>query len=110
MSTDVSLWMPAIYVYVACCQLYYFYMSLIYRKYLPNVHFRDIPHTFIPDFTLHSTEKNPHKFSANYALITFRIPHSAKTPSVRGEPQFFPLVAVRATYQYLTQYGYPNPN
>jgi len=28
-----------------------FYMSLIYNECLVNVHFGDIPHTFIPHFT-----------------------------------------------------------
>jgi len=62
MSTNVSLWMPAVYVYVAYCRcrLYYFYISLIYGECLVNVHFSDIAHTFIPHFTLHSTERNPH--------------------------------------------------
>jgi len=55
-------------------------MSLIYGEYLVNVHFSDIPHTFIPHFTLHSAEKIRIKFSANYLLITFRNPHSAKYP------------------------------
>jgi len=32
-------------------------MSLIYGEYLVNVHFSDIPHTFILHSTLHSSEK-----------------------------------------------------
>ena len=52
-------------------------MSLIYGEYLVNVHFSDIPHTFIPHFTLHSAEKIRIEFSANYPLTTFRIPQSA---------------------------------
>jgi len=48
-------------------------------RYLANVHFCDIPHTFIPHFTLHSAEKIRIEFSANYPFTTFRIPHSAKT-------------------------------
>jgi len=44
---------------------------------LVNVHFSDIPHTFIPHFTLHSAEKICIEFSANYPLTTFRIPQSA---------------------------------
>jgi len=56
-------------------------MSLIYGEYLANVHFGDIPHTFIPHFTLHSAEKKIRiEFSANYPLTTFRIPRSAKYP------------------------------
>jgi len=35
------------------------FVSLIYGEYLANVHFGDIPHTFIPHFTLHFAEKNP---------------------------------------------------
>jgi len=58
MLTNVSLWTPAIYVYFACCRLYYFYPTLIYGEYLVNVHFSDIPHTFIPHYTLHSAEKS----------------------------------------------------
>jgi len=54
-------------------------MSLIYGEYLVSVHFSDIPHTFIPHFTLHSAEKICIKFSANYPLTTFRIPQN--TPS-----------------------------
>jgi len=46
---------------------------------LVNVHFGDIPHTFIPHFTLHSAEKIHIEFSANYPLTTFRIPQN--TPS-----------------------------
>ena len=77
MSRNVSLWMPAVYVYIGCCWLCYFYMSLVYGEYLVNVHFSDIPHTFIPHFTLYSAEKIRIEFSANYPLRTFRIPQSA---------------------------------
>jgi len=56
MLRNVSLWMSAVYVYVACCRLYYFYKSLIYGEYLLNVHFGNIRHTFILHFTLHSAE------------------------------------------------------
>jgi len=52
-------------------------MSVIYGEYLVNVHFSDIPHTFIPHFTLHSAEKIRIKFSTNYPLTTFRILQSA---------------------------------
>jgi len=76
MSRNVSLWMPAVYVYVACCRLYYFYMSLIYGEYLVNVYFSNIPHSFIPHFTLHSAEKNPHWIFRKLPLDIF--PHSAK--------------------------------
>jgi len=57
----------------------YFYASLIYGKYryLANVHLCNIPHTFIPHFTLHSAEKIRIEFSANYPCTTFRIPYSA---------------------------------
>ena len=55
-------------------------MSVIYGEYLVNVHFSDIPHTFIPHFTLHSAEKIGIKFSTNYPLTTFRIPQN--TPSL----------------------------
>jgi len=76
--------MPAVYVYVTCCPLYYFCMSLIYGEYLVNVHFGDILHTFIPHFTLHSAEKISIEFSANYPN---NFPHSAvcipqNTPSL----------------------------
>jgi len=59
------------------------FVSLIYGKYLANVHFSDIPHTFIPHFTLHSAGKIRIEFSANYPLTTFRIPRSAKYPFLR---------------------------
>jgi len=49
----------------------------IYGEYLVNVHFRDIPSTFILHFTLHSAGKIRIEFPANYPLITFRIPQSA---------------------------------
>jgi len=70
------------YVYTACCRLYYFYVSIIYGEYLANVHFGDIPHTFIPHFTLHSAEKT----ASNFPQITprqissFYIPQN--TPSL----------------------------
>jgi len=53
----------------------YFYVSLIYGeyRYLANVHFCDILHTFIPHFTLHSAEKIRVEFSANYPFTTFRV-------------------------------------
>jgi len=47
---------------------------------LVNVHFSDIPHIFIPHFTLHSAEKICIEFSANYPLTTFCNPHSVKYP------------------------------
>ena len=58
----------------------YFYVSLIYLKYryLANVHFCDIPHTFIPHFTLYSAEKNPHCIFCKLPVRKF--PHSAKHP------------------------------
>ena len=60
-------------------------LYLIYGeyRYLANVHFCDIPHTFIQHSTLHSTEK---KSALNFPQITrsqlsaFRIPRSAKYP------------------------------
>jgi len=52
-------------------------MSLIYGEYLVNVHFGNIPHTFIPHFTLCSAERIHIEFSANYPLTTFRILQSA---------------------------------
>jgi len=39
----------------------------------------NIPHSFIPHFTLHSVEKIRIEFSTNYPLTTFRIPQN--TPS-----------------------------
>ena len=45
------------YLFVACCWLYCFYVSLIYDNYLANVHYGDIPHTFIPRFNLLFAEK-----------------------------------------------------
>jgi len=66
MLRNASLWMPAVYVYVACCRLYYFYLSVIYGAYLVNVHFGNIPHSFIPHFTLHSAEKS----ASNFPQIT----------------------------------------
>jgi len=53
-------------------------VSLIYGEHLANVHFGDIPHTFIPHFTLHSAEKILVEYSTNYSLTTFCIP---QTPS-----------------------------
>jgi len=63
----------------------YFYVSLIYGEYLANVHFGDIPHTFIPHFTLHSAEKNPHRIFRklphdNFPHSAFRVPQN--TPSL----------------------------
>ena len=52
----------------------YIYISLIYGEYLVNVHFGDIPYTFIPHFTLHSAEKIRVEFAANYPD---NFPHSA---------------------------------
>jgi len=80
MSRNVWFCMPAVYVYVGCCWLCYIYMSLIYGEYIVNVHSSDIPHTFIPHFTLHSAEKIRIKFSANYPLTTFRIPQNTPSP------------------------------
>jgi len=62
-------------------------MSLIYGEYLVNVHFSDIPHTFIPHFTLHSAEKNPLRIFRKLPVDNF--PHSAvripqNTPSRRS--------------------------
>jgi len=42
---------------------------------LVNVHFSDIPHTFILHFTLHSAEKNPHRIFRKLPLDNF--PQSA---------------------------------
>ena len=75
MSRNVWLWMPAVYVYAGCCWLCYIYMSLIYGEYLANVHFSDIPHSFIPHFTLHSAEKNPHQIFRKLSVDNF--PHSS---------------------------------
>jgi len=50
-------------------------MSLIYGEYFVNVHFSDIPHTFIPHFTLHSAEKNLHRIFRKLPVDNF--PHSA---------------------------------
>jgi len=50
-------------------------MSPIYSEYLVNVHFYDIPHTFIPHFTFHSAEKNPHRIFRKLPADNF--PHSA---------------------------------
>ena len=60
-------------------------MSLIYCEHLVNVHFGNIPHSFILHFTLHSVEKICSEFSANYPLTTFGIPQSAfrKIPGER---------------------------
>jgi len=57
-----------------------FAVTLIYDEYLANVHFGDVPQTFVPQFTLHSAKKIRIKFSANDPLTTFRISHSAKYP------------------------------
>ena len=67
-------------------------MCLIYGEYLVNVHFSDIPHTFIPHFTLHSAEKIRIEFSTNYPLTTFciRNMHSAKYP--------FPINGAQETF------------
>jgi len=40
--------------------------ACFYGQYLVNAHFGDIPHTFIPHFTLHSAEKIRIDFSTNY--------------------------------------------
>jgi len=96
MLTNVSLWMPEIYVYVACCRLCYFYVSLIYSEYLANVDFDDIPHTFIPHFTIHSAEKNLHWIFCKLPLDNF--PRSATYP--------FPCVAG----DYPTNVGMPPIN
>jgi len=65
------------YLYMSCrCGIL---LCVNEYPYLANVHFCDIPHTFIPHFTLHSTEKIRIAFSANYLFTTFRIPQH--TPS-----------------------------
>jgi len=50
------------------------YVSNLWRVF-SKCSFSDIPHTFIPHFTLHSAE-NRIEFSANHPLTTFRIPQS----------------------------------
>jgi len=75
-------------------------MSLIYSEYwyLANVHFCDILHTFIPHFTLHSTEKNPHWIFRklpvhNFPHSTFRkIPLPATEVSYTGLALRMPMV------------------
>jgi len=57
-------------------------MSLIYREHLVNVHFGNIPHSFVPHFTLHSAEKNPHQIFRKLPLDNF--PHSEYTPCHYG--------------------------
>ena len=67
-------------VYVGCCWLCYIYMSLIYGEYFVNiVHFSDIPHTFIPHFILHSTEKNASNSPqiTGWQLSAFCIPQNS---------------------------------
>ena len=78
MPRNVLLWMPAVhvYVYIAFCRLYYFYMSLIYGEYLVNVHFGNIPHSFIPHFTLHSAWNFPQIPLDNFPHSTIRIPQN----------------------------------
>jgi len=44
----------------------YFYVSVIYGEYLANVHFGDIPHTFIPHFTFIPQTKS----ALNFPQIT----------------------------------------
>jgi len=72
--------MPAVHLH-CMLSIIYFYISLIYDEYLVNVHFSDIPHTFIPHITLHSAEK---KCASNFPQITpwqlsaFCVPHSGK--------------------------------
>ena len=80
-------------------------MSLIYGEYLVNVHFCDIPHTFIPHFTLHSAEKNPHQIFRKLPVDNF--PHSAiripqNTPSRLGSSVCTPQLA-RAEFQVNAQ-------
>jgi len=58
---------------------YITFVSLIYGEYLANVHFGDIPHTFVPHFTLHSAEKNPHQIFRKLPPSD-NFPHSAKYP------------------------------
>jgi len=77
-----------------------FIMSVIYGECLVNVHFSNIPHTFIPHFTLHSAEKIHMEFSANYPLTTFRNPHSAEYP-------FPKITTITSTYlQSANEYAY----
>ena len=91
-SRDFYLWCR--WMFGFGCQQYMFtldvvdyvtFICLIYGEYLVNVHFSDIPHTFIPQFTLHSAEKNPHQIFRKLPVDNF--PHSAiripqNTPSL----------------------------
>ena len=74
-------------LHVVNYHLCYFYISLICGEYLVNVHFDDIPHSFILHFTLHSAEKIGIKFSANYPLTTFRILQNTPSPLRRSLSQ-----------------------
>jgi len=54
-------------------------VSLIYGNYLANVHFGDIPHTFIPRFTLHFAEKICIEFICklhHYNFSAFHVPQN----------------------------------
>ena len=66
--------MPAVYMFTLDV-VDYVTLSLVYGEYLVNVHFSDILHTFIPHFTLHSAEKNPHRNFRKLPVDNF--PHSA---------------------------------
>jgi len=75
-----------------CLCLCYFCM------YLVNVHFIDIPHTFIPHFTLHSAKKNPHQIFRKLPLDNFqhsaiRIPQNTPSPlRIYFHVDFCPLI------------------
>jgi len=72
--------------------------SRIYGEYLANVHFIDIPHTFIPHFTLHSAKKNPHQIFRKLPLDNFqhsaiRIPQNTPSPlRIYFHIDFCPLI------------------
>jgi len=90
----------------------------MHDEYLVNVHFGNIPHSFIPHFTLHSAEKIRIKFSANYPLTTIRIPLQHRIPTKYPFPDddcteheyathpdiFLPFTALLSCYIALRRY------
>ena len=87
-ATNDSLWLPPVYVYVACCWLYYFDISVIYAAYLlfSKCSFRR--HSAYFHSTLYRSscrKKNLHQIFRklpfdNFPHSAFRIPQN--TPSL----------------------------
>jgi len=88
MSTNVSLSMPAIYVYVACCRLYYFYVSLIYGEYLANVHFRMLSFRALPFIPQKKSASNFPQITP-WQLPAFSVPQNTPSPLLKVVPRTF---------------------